>query len=41
MVIGLGGVVVDDMVGVGVREPLDETSSCPLLEVRPARRPSD
>lgn len=38
---GLREVVVVDMVGVGVREPLEETSSWPLLDVRPASSPSD
>jgi hypothetical protein len=41
MVIGFRGPVVDDIVGVGVREPFDEISSWPLLDVRPARSPSD
>jgi hypothetical protein len=41
MVTGFRLVVVDDTVGVGVRESLEETSSWPLLEPRPARRPSD
>ena len=40
MVVGLRGVVVDDIVGVGVREPLG-ISSGPLLDVKPARSPSD
>ena len=33
--------VVDDIVGVGVREPLEETLSWSLLDAMPARRPSD
>ncbi len=41
MVVGLRGVVADGIVGVGVREPLEEISSWPLLDVRPARRASD
>jgi hypothetical protein len=41
MGVGLRDVVADDIVGVGVREPLEEKSSCPLLDVRPAIRPSD
>lgn len=41
MVAGLWGIVVDDIVGVGVREPFDESSSDSLLDVRPARRRSD
>jgi hypothetical protein len=41
MGVGLRDVVADDIVGVGVREPLEEKSSCPLFDVRPAMRPSD
>jgi hypothetical protein len=40
MVVGLRDVVADDIVGVGVREPLEEKSSSPLFDVRPAMRPS-
>lgn len=41
MVVGLWGVVLDDIVAVGVREPLEESSSCSLPLARPARRHSD